>query len=33
MAAFLAMRIKMGCLNLEQVPESLKEEVEEILQG
>ena len=33
MAAFLAMRIKMGCLGQDQVPESLKEEVEEILQG
>ena len=26
MAAFLAMRIKMGCLELDQVPESLKAE-------
>ncbi len=32
MAAFLAMRIKMGCLELDQVPESLKEEVQRILQ-
>ena len=31
MAAYLAMRIKMGCLELDQVPESLKEEVEELL--
>lgn len=31
MAEFLAMRIKMGCLELDQVPESLKEEVEELL--
>lgn len=32
MVAFLAMRIKMGCLELDQVPESLKEEVQKILQ-
>lgn len=32
MAAFLAMRIKMGCLELSQVPESLKAGVQEILQ-
>lgn len=31
MAAFLAMRIKMGCLELDQVPESLKVDVEELL--
>ena len=31
MAAFLAMRIKMGCLELEQVPESKKEDVEALL--
>lgn len=31
MAAFLAMRIKMGCLELDQVPESLKEDVEALL--
>lgn len=33
MAAFLAMRIKMGYLDLNQVPESLKAEVQGILQG
>ena len=33
MAAFLAMRIKMGYLDLSQVPESLKAEVKGILQG
>lgn len=32
MAAFLVMRIKMGYLELDQVPEALKEEVQEILQ-
>lgn len=31
MAAFLAMRIKMGCLELAQVPESMKADVEELL--
>ena len=31
MAAFLAMRIKMGCLDLSQVPESMKEAVESLL--
>lgn len=31
MAAFLAMRITMGCLELDQVPESLKEDVEALL--
>lgn len=31
MAAFLAMRIKMGCLELDQVPESMKEDVEALL--
>lgn len=31
MAKFLAMRIKMGCLELDQVPESLKADVEELL--
>lgn len=31
MAAFLAMRIKMGCLDLSQVPEPMKEAVESLL--
>ena len=31
MAVFLAMRIKMGCLELDQVPEPLKEDVEALL--
>ena len=31
MAAILAMRITMGCLELDQVPESLKEDVEALL--
>ncbi len=31
MAKFLAMRIRMGCLEIEQVPASLMTEVQDIL--